>query len=112
MISGVDRAVGPPPHTGQRPVVVRAVKAVEALLLNIADARAEASSQHREHGEVDLRIAVGVGVVLLQIQVAFVVQEPVEHERRVPVGAFDRRAVERGMANRWPSLADVRPSPQ
>jgi hypothetical protein len=33
--------------------------------------------------------------VLLQIQVALVVQDPVEDEPRVPVGALDRRAVER-----------------
>jgi hypothetical protein len=35
-----------------------------------------------------------VGVVLLQLQLALVVEQPIEHERRVPVGAFDGRAVE------------------
>ena len=65
------------------------------MLPEAADARAEPPPQHRERGEVDLRVAVGVGVVLLQLQVALVVEEPVEHERRVPVGAFDRHAVER-----------------
>ena len=92
---GVDRAVGPAHQAGQRPVVAPGVEAVEALLLEAADAGAEPPPQHRERGEVDLRVAVGVGVVLLQLQVALVVAEPVEHERRVPVGAFDRRAVER-----------------
>lgn len=36
-----------------------------------------------------------VGVMLLQVQVALVVQQPVECEGGVAVGAFDRRAVER-----------------
>ena len=33
--------------------------------------------------------------MLLQLQVALVVKEPIEHKRRFPVGAFDWRAVER-----------------
>ena len=44
------------------------------------------------------RVAVGVGVVLLEVEVAFVVEHAVEHERCVAVGAFDRTAVERGVA--------------
>src|SRR5262249_37088318 len=77
----VDRAVGMAHQAGQRPVVAPHVEAVEALLLDAADARAEPPPQHGERGEVDLRVAVGVGVVLLELQVALVVAEPVEHER-------------------------------
>jgi hypothetical protein len=65
------------------------------LLLEAADAGAESPPQHRERREVDLRVAVRVGVVLFQLQVALVVAEAVEHERRVAVGAFDGHAVER-----------------
>ena len=56
---------------------------------------AEPPTEHREGSEVDLCVAVGVGVVLLEFQVALVVQESVENERGVAVGALDRGAVER-----------------
>ena len=53
-----------------------------------ADAGAEAHADHGERGEVDLGVAVGVGVVLLEVEVAFVIEHAVEHERCVAVGAF------------------------
>jgi hypothetical protein len=95
MTWGSIRPVGPAHQPGQRPVISLGVEAVEALLHEAADARTEPSPQHRERGEVDLRVSVSVGVVLFQVQVAFVVQDPVEDEPRVPVGALDRRAIER-----------------
>ena len=54
-------------------------------------------ADHPEGREVDLGVAVGVGVVLFEIEVALVVEDAVEHEGRVAVGALDRAAVERGV---------------
>ena len=71
------------------------VGAVDALAVNVTDARAEAHADHGEGGEVYLGIAVRVGVVLFQIKVAFVVQHAVENEGGVAVGAFDGSAVKR-----------------
>ena len=45
---------------------------------------------HAEGGEVDLGVAVGVGVVLFEVEVALVVEHAVEHEGRVAVGALAR----------------------
>jgi hypothetical protein len=56
--------------------------------------RGQKPSEHGECGEVDLRVAVRVGVVLVELELALVVEQPIEHERRVAVGAFDRHAVE------------------
>ena len=42
-----------------------------------------------------LCVTMGVGVVLVEFQVALVVQESVENERGIAVGALDRGAVER-----------------
>ena len=78
-------------------MVARRVGAVDALAVQVADARAEAHADHHEGGEVDLGVAVGVGVVLFEVEVALVVEHAVEHEGRVAVGALDRSAVERGV---------------
>ena len=50
--------------------------------------------------EVDLGVAVGVGVVLFEVEVALVVEDAVEHEGRVAVGALDRAAVASSVAKR------------
>ena len=78
-------------------MVARRVGAVDALAVQAADARAEAHADHHEGGEVDLGVAVGVGLVLFEVEVALVVEHAVEHEGRVAVGALDRSAVERGV---------------
>ena len=78
-------------------VVAGGVGAVDALAVQAADAGAEPHADHPEGGEVDLGVAVGVGVVLFEVEVALVVEDAVEHEGRVAVGALDRAAVERGV---------------
>ena len=78
-------------------VVARRVGAIDTLAVQAANARAEAHADHHEGGEVDLGVAVGVGVVLFEVEVALVVKHAVEHEGRVAVGALDRTAVERGV---------------
>ena len=57
------------------------VGAIDALAVQAADARAEAHADHDERGEVDLGVAVGVGVVLFEVEVALVVQHAVEHTK-------------------------------
>ena len=73
------------------------VGAVDPLAVQAANAWAEAHADHHEGREVDLGVAVGVGVVLFEVEVALVVEHAVEHEGRVAVGALDRTAVERGV---------------
>ena len=80
-------------------MVALGIGAVDALSVQASDARAEAHADHGEGGEVDLGVAVRIGVVLLEVEVAFVVEHAVEHE-----------VVEAGAVR--PSLAEVRPSPQ
>ncbi len=46
------------------------------LLLDVADPRPEAAAEHREGCEVDLRVAVSVRVVLLELEVALIVESP------------------------------------
>ena len=78
-------------------VVAVGVGAVDPLAVQAADSGAEPHADHAEGGEVDLGVAVGVGVVLFEVEVALVVEHAVEHEGRVAVGALDRAAVERGV---------------
>ena len=58
----------------QGTVVALGIGAVDTLVVQVADTRAEAHADHGEDGEVDLGIAVGVGVVLFEVKVAFVVE--------------------------------------
>ena len=64
-------------------------------------ARAAEPSQPRwpygEGGEVDLGIAVGVGVMLFDLELALVVKQTVEYEGSITVGALKRQAVEEGV---------------
>ncbi len=78
-------------------MVAGRVGAVDPLAVQAANAGAEPHADHHEGGEVDLGVAVGVGVVLFEVEVALVVEHAVEHEGRVAVGALDRAAVERGV---------------
>src|ERR1700675_4629781 len=45
----------------------------------------------------DLGIAVGVGVMLFNLELALVVKQTVEYEGSITVGALDRQAVEGGI---------------
>ena len=78
-------------------MVAGRVGAVDALAVEAADSGAEPHADHPEGREVDLGVAVGVGVVLFEVEVALVVEHAVEHEGRVAVGALDRAAVERSV---------------
>ena len=71
-------------------VVAGRVGAVDPLAVQAADSGAEPHADHAEGSEVDLGVAVGVGVVLFEVEVALVVEHAVEHEGRVAVGALDR----------------------
>ena len=64
-------------------VVAGRVGAIDTLAVQAANAREEAHADHREGGEVDLGVAVGVRVVLFEVEVALVVEHTVEHEGRV-----------------------------
>ena len=83
----VDGAVGSPYEAFERAVIATVIDTVDALVVRAPDAWAEPPTEHREGSEVDLCVAVAVGVVLVEFQVALVVQEPVENERGVAVGA-------------------------
>ena len=61
------------------------------------DARAEAQAQHGEGGEVDLGIAVSIGVVLFDLELALVVKQTVQHKGGITIGALNRQAVEGGV---------------
>ena len=56
-------------------MVAVGVGAVDALAVQAADAGAEPHADHAEGGEVDLGVAVGVGVVLFEVEVALVVED-------------------------------------
>jgi hypothetical protein len=66
-----------------------------ALALQPTDARRKATAEHREGGEVNLRVAVGVSVMLLEGQITLIVEQTIENVGNVPVSAFDGRTVER-----------------
>ena len=51
-------------------VVAGRVGAVDSLAVQAADSGAEPHADHPEGGEVDLGVAVGVGVVLFEVEVA------------------------------------------
>ena len=57
--------------------------------MQVADARAKTHAEHGEGCEVDLGIAVCVGAVLFEVKIAFVVEDVIEDEGCVAVGAFD-----------------------
>src|SRR5262249_48177891 len=60
---------------------------VDTLVLDSADPRAKAQAQHGEGGEVDLGIAVGVGIMLFDLELAFIIKQTVEYEGGITVGA-------------------------
>jgi len=78
-------------------VVAVGIDPVDALVLDSADARTETQAQHGEGGEVDLGIAVGVGVMLFDLELALVVKQTVQYKGSITVGAFNRQAVEGGV---------------
>ena len=80
---GVDGLVGAGDQRSQRTVVGVGIDPVDALVLDSSDARAEAQAQHGEGGEVDFGIAVGVGVMLFNLELALVVKQAVEYEGRI-----------------------------
>jgi hypothetical protein len=51
---------------------------IEPLVRQVADARGEAESQRVAQGEDVIGEAVGVGVVLFDAQVRFMVEQPIE----------------------------------
>jgi hypothetical protein len=62
ILMGVDGPIGAAHQGCKRAVVTDGIQPVDALVLNAAYARAEAQAHHREGGEVDLGVAMGVGV--------------------------------------------------
>jgi hypothetical protein len=60
--SGVDRSVSPDSDAAERSVVTVIVDAVNPLSGEPADSGTESPAEHRERGQVDLRVAVRVGV--------------------------------------------------
>ena len=62
---------------------------VEAFLLEIADTRRVAKAKRATHGEKMIRESAGVGVVLVNDETAFVVEQPVQDVRRFMGGRRD-----------------------
>ena len=81
----------------KRTVVVVGIDSIDALVLDSADPRAEAQAQYGEGGEVDLGIAVGVGIMLFDLELALVVKQTVQYKGSITVGALNRQAVEGGV---------------
>ena len=63
----VDGLVGAADQTCKRTIVAVRIDPVDALVLDSSNARTEAHAQHGEGGQVDLGIAVGVGVMLFEL---------------------------------------------
>ena len=64
---GIDGSVRAADQRRERTVFAVGINPVEALVLNAADAWAEAQAQHGEGGEVELGVTVGVDVVLFDL---------------------------------------------
>lgn len=105
-ISDQELCLNGPSKVAERRMVALRIDAVNPLVLETADARAEPSSQPSERREVDLRVSVRVWVMRLELQVALVVEEGVvigeervelEHEVTAPraVGLLEDLAGER-----------------
>ena len=67
------RVIGARRQVRQDAIVAVSVNPVEPLVLDATDARTEAPPEHGEGREVDLCVAVGVRVVLLQFQITLVI---------------------------------------
>ena len=67
---------------------------VEPFVREVADARGEAEAERVAQGEDMVGEAVGVRGVFLDAQVRLVVEQPIEHMRRVPHGGGDHLGVE------------------
>ena len=57
-------------------------------VLDSSDARAAAQAQHGEDGEIDLCIAVGIGVMLFDLELALVVKQTVQHKGGITFSAL------------------------
>ena len=69
-------------HEAPEGAVVARVGTVESLFLDTPNPRAEAPAEHRERGEIDLGVAVGVRVVFLELEEGAVQAEPPQGFRR------------------------------
>ncbi len=82
-------------HRFQSVIGVVALRDIELDVAQIADARREAEAQAVHQGENVIGETCRVGVVLLDAQVGFVVQQAIEHVGRVAHADIDHLGVER-----------------
>lgn len=68
---------------------------VKSLILKAFNARTETPSQEGKGSKVDLSVAQSVGVMFLQRQIIFVVEQAIGDEGSVPIRVFNEHAVER-----------------
>ena len=79
----------------ERPVLGFAVRQVKFGVAQIADARGEAEAEQMHEGEDMVREAGGVGVMLLDPQIGFMVQQPIEDVGGVANADVDDLGTER-----------------
>ena len=93
----VNDVVFPFQKGGKRTVTPISIDAVDALFLNTTDARREASAQHGKSGKVNLGITVGIGEMLFDGQITFVIEKAIQDIGSVTVSTFDWDAAEGGV---------------
>jgi hypothetical protein len=94
---GIDGPVRAADQRGEWTIVALGINAVDALMPNAANAWTETLAEHGEGGKVKLGVAVGIGVMLFDFELALVVQQAVENEGCVAVGALDWQTIERSV---------------
>ena len=92
-----DRPIRPGDHGRECFVVSFLVDSIDPLVVEPPNARAETLPEHGESSEVDFGVAVGVDVVLLNVEVGLMVEQSVEHVGGVPRRALDGNTVEGGV---------------
>ena len=82
-------------HGRERPVLGFAVQQIQLRVAQVADARSEAEAEQMHEGEDVVREAGGVGVMLLDPQVGFMMKQPIENVSGVSHADVDDLGTER-----------------
>ena len=87
-------------HRLQRGIGGRLVKAVEAPVLQVRDARRELKAEQRAKGKDMIGIAAAIGVVPTYGDLALVIEQRVQHVQRLARRRRDQLGEERAVAVR------------
>jgi hypothetical protein len=85
---------------GEGPIVPVRINPVDPLPVEPTDARTEALPKHGEGRKIQLYIPMGVGIVLVRIEIGLMIEQAVQDVRGIALRALNRYGIEGGVVVR------------